>query len=86
MTMIPESEVRAKFLTDTGEKRGEILAKDFADFRPSISRKSGRKKFHEKSSTFPRGTKQVLSRRDSESGSAQEFCKRCSSHGCLLWQ
>ena len=52
MKEIPESEIQAKFFADTGEKCGEILAKIFADFRPLISRKRGRKKFHEKSSTF----------------------------------
>ena len=50
MTMTPESEIQAKFVTDTGEKRSEILANNFADFRPLISRESGCKKFHEKSS------------------------------------
>ena len=49
---IPQSEVLAKFFEEIGEKFGEILAKFFADFRPSISRENGRKKFHEKSSTF----------------------------------
>ena len=49
---IPESEIQAKFFADTGEKRSEILAKHFADSRPLISRKSGRKKLHEKPSTF----------------------------------
>ena len=49
---IPQSEVLAKFLQEIGEKCGEILAKMFADFRPSISRENGRKSFHEKSSTF----------------------------------
>ena len=48
MPAIPQSEVLAKFF----EEIGEILAKFFADFRPSISRENGRKKFHEKSSTF----------------------------------
>ena len=52
MKGIPESEIQVKFSADAGEKRGEILAKKFADFRPLISRKSGRRKFHEKSSTF----------------------------------
>ena len=52
MKEIPESEIQAKFFADTGEKRTEILAKNFADFRPFIFRKSGRKKFHRKSSTF----------------------------------
>ena len=52
MKEIPESEIQAKFFADTGENRGEILAKHFADFRRLISRKSGRKKFHEKSCTF----------------------------------
>ena len=42
-----EKAPRAKVL---GEKCGENLAKNFADVRPSISRKIGRKKFHEKSS------------------------------------
>ena len=49
---------RAKIFADAGKKPSENLANIFADFRPFISRKSGRKKFHEKSSTFPRGTKQ----------------------------
>ena len=48
MKEIPESETQVKFFADTCEKRSEILAKHFADFR----RKSGRKKFDEKSSTF----------------------------------
>ena len=46
-----ESEILAKMFADMGEKRGKSLAKCFADFRPSISWKSGRKKCHEKSST-----------------------------------
>ena len=41
-----------KFVQETGEKCGENLAKNFADFRPSISRENARKKLHEKSSTF----------------------------------
>ena len=49
---VPQSEVLAKFFEEIGEKCGEILAKFFADFRPSISRENGRKKIHEKSSTF----------------------------------
>ena len=36
MTRIAESEIQAKHFADTGEKRGEILAKTFADFRPLI--------------------------------------------------
>ena len=52
MMEFPESETQAKFFADTGEKRSEHLAKHFADFRPLISRKSGCKKSHEKSSTF----------------------------------
>ena len=46
MPAIPQSEVLAKFFEELGEKCGEILAKFFADFRPSISRENGRKKFH----------------------------------------
>ena len=52
MREIPESEIQAKLFADTGEKRSEISANKIADFRPLISRKSGRKRFHEKSSTF----------------------------------
>ena len=52
MKEIPQSEIQVKFFADTGEKRSEILAKNFADFCPLISRKSSRKKFHAKSSTF----------------------------------
>ena len=51
----PKSEILAKFFADMGEKCGEKLAKYFADFRPSISRKSGRKKFHEKLATNSAG-------------------------------
>ena len=35
MPAIPQSEVLAKFFEEIGEKGGEILAKFFADFRPS---------------------------------------------------
>ena len=51
MDKSPESKIQVKFFADIGEKCGEHLAKHFADFRPSISAKNGRKKFHEKSST-----------------------------------
>ena len=52
MKEFPESEIQAKCFADKGEKRRENLAKNFADFRALISRKSVCKKFHEKSSTF----------------------------------
>ena len=39
------------FFADMGEKSGEKMATFFAIFRPSISRESGRKKFHEKLAT-----------------------------------
>ena len=57
MPKSPESEILAKFFADMGEKCGEKMAKCFADFRPSISRKSGRKKFHEKLATNSAGRK-----------------------------
>ena len=44
MPKSPESEILAKCFADMGEKCGKNLAKHFADFRPSISRRSGRKK------------------------------------------
>ena len=47
MPKSPESETLAKFFADMGEKCGEKMANFFTDFRPSISRISGRKKFHE---------------------------------------
>ena len=50
--VFPQSEVLVKFVQETGEKCSENLAKNFADFCPSISMESVRKKFHEKSSTF----------------------------------
>ena len=55
MPKSPESEILAKFFADMGEKCGEKMAKFFADFRPSISRKSGRKKFHEELATNSAG-------------------------------
>ena len=53
MPKSPESEVLAKCFADMGENRksGENLAKHLADFRPSISRKIGRKKFLTKNSS-----------------------------------
>ena len=46
--VIPQSKVLAQFLQETGENCGELSAKFFADFRPSISRDNRRKKFHKK--------------------------------------
>ena len=42
---IPQSEVLAKFFEEIGEKCGEILAKFFVDFRPSIPGKMAAKNF-----------------------------------------
>ena len=79
MSMIPESEIQAKFFADTSEKRSENVANIFADFRPSIARKSGRKKFHEKSSTSStRGRNKILSRRYSGSGRGQPVLDKIS--------
>ena len=50
--VFPQSEVLVKFVPETGEKSSENWAKNFADFRPSVSRESVRKKFHAKSLTF----------------------------------
>ena len=71
MKEIPESEIQANFFAVTSEQLSEILAKHFADFRPLISRKSGRKKFHEKIlHSFHEGRNKVLSQRASGSGGA----------------
>ena len=47
---------QAKFWRNLCKRRAKSTAniwrKNVADFRPSISRQNGRKKFHEKSSTF----------------------------------
>ena len=55
MPIVPQSEIQVKFLEEmfkeTDEKRSEILAKFSVDFRPSISRETGHKKFHTSSST-----------------------------------
>ena len=55
MPIVPQSESQMKFLEEifkeTDEKRGEILAKFSVNFRPSISREIGHKKFHTNSST-----------------------------------
>ena len=69
----PESEILTKFFADVGEKC-EKMANFFADFRPSISRKSGRKKFHEKLATNSESAgreNKILSPRDSGSLGAQ---------------
>ena len=55
MPIVPQSEIQVNFseeiFKETHEKRGEILAKFSVDFRPSISREIGHKKFHTNSST-----------------------------------
>ena len=51
----PQERNSGKFFADMGEKCGEKMAKFFADFRSSIFRKSGRKKFHEKLATNSAG-------------------------------
>ena len=80
----PQSEIRVKFLVcqseKTGEKCGEILAKFFADFRPSFSRETGRRKFHTNSSThqdlkFHTPWTKILSPRDSGSWGAQRIAR-----------
>ena len=74
MKEFPESEVQAKCFADAGEKRPENSAKTFADFRPLISRKSGCKKFHEKSSKiFHEGRNKILSPRDSGRGAPKQI-------------
>ena len=55
MPIVPQSEIQVNFseeiFKETHEKRGEILAKFSVDFRPSIFREIGHKKFHTNSST-----------------------------------
>ena len=55
MPIVPQSEIQVTFskeiFKETDEKGGEILAKFSVDFRPSISREIGHKKFHTNSST-----------------------------------
>ena len=55
MPVVPQSEIRVKFLArnfkETDEKRGEILVKFSVDFCPSISREICCNKFHTHSST-----------------------------------
>ena len=64
MATSPESEILAKMFANTGEKCGEKMANFFADFRPSISRKSGRKKFHQKLATNSAGREIKFFRRE----------------------
>ena len=81
-----ESEILAKFFADMGEKFGEKMAKLFADFRPSISRKSGRKKFHEKLATNSAGRekKKVFHRETLGAWGRKMFClARLFLNNCL---
>ena len=55
MPKSPESEILVKIFADIGETCGKHLAKKIADFDPSISRKIGSEKFHQKSSTNSTG-------------------------------
>ena len=58
MCIVPESEVQANFVADTGEKRAKVLAKFSADVCPLISRRTACKKFHKNPPHIPRGMKQ----------------------------
>ena len=66
MRIIPKSEVQVKCFADTGKRRGDIAAKLFADFRPFTSRKIGRKKVHEKSSTHSTRNETKLFHRETQ--------------------
>ena len=70
MKEIPESEIQAKFLADTGEKRSEILAEKFRGFSHfKFPGGLAARKCHEKPSTFSHdGRNKILSLRDSGSG------------------
>ena len=74
MKQFPESKIQAKFFADAGEKRSENLAKNFAEFRPLISRKSGRKKFHKKSSTFSTRDETKFFHREILGGGRKKYC------------
>ena len=89
MNILPKSEMQAKFSADRSEKRGEILTKHFADSHPLISRKRGRKKFHENCCTFPtRDETKFFHKRDSGSGGGQ-WMELCGSSlrpfSCHFW-
>ena len=64
MPKSPESKILAKFFADMDKKCGEKMVKFFADFRPSISRKSGHKRFHEKLATDSAGREIKLFHRE----------------------
>ena len=70
------------------EKCGEKMAKFFADFRPSISRKSGRKKFHETLATNSAGREmKFFTARLWEFGGARLLARRkgVSRKGAARW-
>ena len=84
----PESEILAKSFADMGEKCGENLAKNFADFRPSISRRSGHKKLHEKlaANSAGRETKSSFTARLWELGGATSLLHCGSSPDAFVKQ
>ena len=51
----PREQNSGNFFGDIGEEGSKKMGEFFATFRPSISRKSGRKKFHEKLATNSAG-------------------------------
>ena len=58
MTMIPKSEVHAKLFADTGEKRGELFSKIFADFVLQFPGKVAARNFTKNLPTFHEKKKQ----------------------------
>ena len=89
-----ESEIPANLFADMGEKRGENLAKNFADFRPSISSRSGRKKFHAKLATNSAGRETKFFHRETLGawgkqdmlGNAENFTKNVTNTLLQAWQ
>ena len=93
MPIVPQSEILVKFLEEilkeTHEKRGEILAKFSVDFRSSISREIGHKKFHTNSSThqdlkFHTAEPKFFHNDTLRVGGPNFFWKLESGHSCLL--
>ena len=86
MKEYPESEIQAKFFADAGEKRSEILAKNFADFYPlpfNFQEKWPQEISQKILHIFHKGRNKILSPRDSGRGVPQVY-DLCHGQSLLL--
>ena len=75
MKKIPESEIQAKFIADTGEKSSEISAKNIADYALEFPGKVAARNFTKNPPHFHEGPNQTFSSQDFGSGGFRQVAR-----------